>query len=140
MIYIYSLICAVLCSPYLHAQLRVDRRNVGERLICIVPMIGTGAYDDPKRPLYAPVSGTSAPKREAGEEIISFQYEVSDDGKSALVEFVATSPDAFKAILSSRRPDVRVFRKGQSSREEIEEAFRAQKKDFRIGSFVGEQK
>ena len=60
-------------------------RNTHERVLAVVPMVGSGTPDDPRRPMYAPVPG-GAPSREG---IIAFTYQVSDDGKFALVEFVA---------------------------------------------------
>jgi len=40
----------------LPAQHRADPKNLYERLICVVPMIGAGTHEDPRRPLFAPVS------------------------------------------------------------------------------------
>ena len=100
-------------------------------------MIGEGTYEDPKRPLYAPKPEELS---KDGEGIVSFQFEVSDDGKIALVELVARTPDAFKAILAERRPDVRIFRKGLTTKEEVEQAFKPHKKDFSADSFAGGKK
>lgn len=123
---------SVIFPTFLLAQNAVDRRSVGERLICIVPMVGQGTYDDPKRPLYAPKPGELS---KDGSGITSFSFQVSDDGKTALVELVARTPDAFSAILAERRVDVQIFRKGLTTKEEIESAFKNHKKDFKADSF-----
>ena len=44
----------LVCASTLLAQQKVDPRNRYERLICIVPMIGSGTYEDPRRPAYVP--------------------------------------------------------------------------------------
>ena len=108
-------------------------RNTYERLICVVPMIGTGTPADPKRPLYAPVPG-GKPSREG---IIAFSYVLSDDGKSALVEFVARDRAGLAAILRDKgnRSDVKVFEKGTGNRAAIVAEFRNHKKDFDFDHF-----
>jgi hypothetical protein len=59
----------------------------------------------------------------------------SDDGKLALVEFVAYSRDAFKDLLADTRPDIKVFIKGKDKREDIEKEFKKHKKDFNLDTF-----
>ncbi len=128
---------AVIFPTFLSAQNAVDRRNVGERLICIVPMVGEGTYEDPKRPLFAPKPEELS---KDGSGIVSFSFELSDDGKTALVELVARTPEALKAVLQSARADVKIFRKGLATKEEIETAFKVHKKDFNADSFGEVQK
>ena len=133
----FAILATVISPTFLQAQQAVDRRNIGERLICIVPMVGAGTYSDPKRPLYAPKPEEVS---RDGEGITSFRFEISDDGKTALVELVARTPEAFKTIVAERRPDVRIFRKGLTTKLEIEEAFKAHKKDFNADAFAGGQR
>jgi len=79
-----------------------------ERVLAVVPMVGSGTLADPIRPAYAPLPTTSAitnpvltaastpgvtPLRQG---IIAFSYVMSDDGKLALVEFVAVDRGAFR--------------------------------------------
>ncbi len=98
-------------------------------------MVGRGTPDDPRRPLYAPVPNPrAAPSRQG---IIAFSYQLSDDGKFALVELVAANRAAFAAILADRRPDVKVFEKGKARREDIEREFRKYKRDFQLDRFRG---
>ena len=70
------LTCALLAC----AQLRVDPRDTYHRLICVVPLTGSGTATDPRRPLYAP-----APNSSAANGIIGFTQVSTDDGKSAIV-------------------------------------------------------
>ena len=39
--------------PPIWSQKRVDTRNTYERLLCVVPMVGAGTYEDPRRPATA---------------------------------------------------------------------------------------
>ena len=125
------LVC--LCSSLL-AQHRVDPRNMYERVLCVVPFVGAGTTDDPRRPAYAPVTpppGT-LPSRDG---IVAFSFQESDDGKLALVEFVAYNREAFKDLLADTRPDVKVFIKGKHKRDDIEKEFKKHKKDVNLDSF-----
>ncbi|HXI41179.1 MAG TPA: hypothetical protein VNH83_14445 [Bryobacteraceae bacterium] len=137
-----------LCVSVL-AQHRVDSRNVYQRVLCIVPMIGSGTPDDPMRPDYAPLPPSPAAQAAAavarlaastsplaGEGIIAFSYQLSDDGKFALAEFVARSRDVFKPLLADTRPGVKVFIKGQDKRADIEAAFKRVKAGFNLDSLV----
>lgn len=62
-------------------------------------MVGKGTPTDPLRPQYAPWPPAPASARNG---IISFSHEISDDGRFALVEFVAMDPNAFAPILNDR--------------------------------------
>ncbi len=138
-------------SLSLAAQHRVDPRNRYVRVLAIVPMVGSGTPDDPMRPDYAPlppsaVGTTTAPTASSGtsissgvtpsspEGIIAFSYQVSDDGKFALAEFVARTRDVFKALLADTRPGVKVFIKGTDSPAAILAAFQALKAGFILDS------
>jgi hypothetical protein len=126
------LVCALGAAAMpLAAQPRVDLRNTHERLICVVPLVGKGTPDDPRRPLFAPLPG----KAPAADGIIAFSFQASDDGRLALVEFVARDRAAFKEILADRRPELRVFEKGRNPRDQIEAEFRQHKRDFNLDRF-----
>ena len=95
----------------------------------MVPLVGKGTADDPRRPAFVPApapKGTPPPTN----GIIGFTMVLSDDGKSALVEFVARDRAALAAILADTRPGVKVFEKGKAKRDEILLEFRKHKKDF----------
>lgn len=100
-----------------------------ERLVCIVPMIGAGTAEDPRRPMYTP-----AGPREANP-FLAFSYLASDDGKFALVEFVAVDRAAFDGILQDRDPRVKKFLKGKVKREDVEAEFRKHRKNVDLRNF-----
>jgi hypothetical protein len=108
-------------------------RNTHERVLAVVPMVGSGTPEDPRRPMYAPVPN-GAPSREG---IIAFTYQLSDDGKSALVELVAHDHAGLQAILADKgvRQDVKIFEKGKDNPADIEAEFRKYKKDFDLSHF-----
>ena len=132
------LLAVVTCLP---AQHKVDTRQLYERLYCVVPMIGTGTWADPKRPLYAPSPAQMNAASRTG--IIGFTHVLSDDGQFALVEFVARDASAFQHILADINGNlnvninVKAFRKGQDKRDDIEAEFRKHKKDFSFEHFAG---
>ena len=87
--------------------------------------------EDPVRPLYAPSPRTTNPTSRAG--IIAYTYVPSDDGKFALVEFVARDRTAFKAILADT--SVQAWTKGVNQLADAITAFKLIKKNFDITTF-----
>jgi hypothetical protein len=83
---------------------------------------------DPRRPQYAPLPGAAEP-----DGIVAFYFEPTDDGKSAVVEFVGRNRDAFRAILADR--SITVFEKGRVPAAQIETAIRRVRKDFDVAKF-----
>ena len=112
------------------AQRRVDPRNTYERIICVVPVVGKGTRQDPKRPQYAPWP-PSAVKQANG--IIGFTQQISDDGTHALVEFVARDRSAFQAILADK--SVTVLDRKKDQKDDIEKELKKYKHDFDISKF-----
>lgn len=112
------------------AQRRVDPRNTYHRVICVVPLVGAGTPDDPRRPKYAPAKPAAKPTE---TDIIAFTQVPTDDGKFAIVEFVAKSRKAFEAILAD--PSVTSFEKGVHTREEIETEMRKHTRSFNLDKF-----
>jgi hypothetical protein len=80
--------------------------GIYERLICVVPIVGTGTVDDPKRPMFVPLPGHAAADARPSKgfsdppAIVGFHSVLSDDGQSAIVEFIARDRAAFKPILA----------------------------------------
>ena len=109
---------------------RVDSRNTYSRIICVVPMVGAGTPTDPRRPQYAPWPPAPHGSR---TEIIGFSHQVSDDGRFALVEFVARDRAGFQAILNDKT--VRVFEKGKDKKDDLELELKKYKKDFDLNAF-----
>jgi hypothetical protein len=80
------------------------------RVFAVVPLQGTGKAGDPVRPMFvarpparpqkgapAPATPSKGPSDRSG--VLGYQMQLSDDGKSALVEYVVASPTAFQALL-----------------------------------------
>ena len=128
----------------LYSQQPVSMRNTHERVVAIVPMIGKGTEDDPRRPMFAPLAEEMAApeddKAAVGEKpalqakpasrILAYTCKPSDDGRFALVEFVATDRAALEEILKETHPDVKVFRLGEQSRKAVLTELRKVRKDF----------
>jgi hypothetical protein len=110
------------------AQHRVDPRNTYHRVICVVPLVGAGTAQDPRRPLYAPTPGSASP-----DGIVAFTQVPTDDGKSAIVEFVVKSRKALQTILADTT--ITTFEKGAQSASAIEAALKVFKRDFDIEKF-----
>src|SRR5271166_2596258 len=107
------------------AQHSVDPRNTYHRVICVVPLVGAGTAQDPRRPLYAPSLGSASP-----DGIIAFTQVPTDDGKSAIVEFVAKNRKALQTILADTA--ITTFEKGTQSASAIETALKRFKQDFNL--------
>ena len=118
-------------APNRHAVLKrhVDPGNTHARVHAVVPLIGTGRRGDPIRPDYVPAPLPRGARPDPNG-IIAFSFQLSDDHKHALVEFVAQDRSAFKQIMADTRPDVKVFEKGKVNRAVIEAEFKKWKQDF----------
>jgi hypothetical protein len=128
------LTCILICDvfiPIAVAQKKVDARMTYERVWAVVPMVGAGTLADPKRPMYAPLPFALSVISRTG--ILGYTQLMSDDGKSALVEFVARDRSAFTDILADK--NIKAFLKGRDKREDVEAEFKKQKKDFDFTSF-----
>lgn len=129
-----AFLVVALLSPLCWPQYRVDPRRTYQRLICVVPVTGNGTAADPKRPAYAPIkpAALAAPgAKPAG--IIGYTQQISDDGKFALVEYVAQDRSAFAAILADK--SIKVFIKGDARKDDIEKELKKYKKDFDLDKF-----
>jgi hypothetical protein len=112
------------------SQQRVNPRNTYERLLCVVPMVGSGTPEDPRRPMYAPNPGPG--ERPSRDGILAFTYEQTGDGRFAIVEFVARDRAAFAEILADKSAEIQVFEKGRARKQDIEAAFRLLKPGFTL--------
>ena len=117
----------------LSAQQAVDTSHLYHRVLARVPMVGKGTFEDPKRPMFAPAPGDVKPGDRSG--IIAYQFQMSDDGQTALVEFVAADKVALQTLLSSKDVRVKTFEVGKDSRAAIESDFKSLKRDFSLDSF-----
>jgi hypothetical protein len=114
------------------AQPRVSLRDTHERIIAIVPMTGAGAAADPRRPMFTPARQAmpAAPDRAS---LLAWSYVPSDDGKWAIVEFVARDRAAFAPLLANK--SYKIFEKGKAKRADVEAELRKHRKDFDLKQF-----
>jgi len=139
----------------------------GRRVMAKVPMVGKGTDRDPARPMFtetpwerdqrletareaAAGKGAGGEKeraqavRAAEEEAepLSFRYVLSDDGRFALVEFVAYRPGSYAwkvldALEGSKDAEVSTFSGEKNGKWDVEKEFKKYKKDFTLDEFVG---
>jgi len=128
---VVSVVCLVIASVPAFAQPRVQWMNRYERVLVIVPMIGSGTAVDPIRPKHLPV--LSAEASLSSTPFLGFSVQVSDDGKYALVELVAHDKSAFQDILGDA--SIKAFLKGRDGRDVAEAEFKKYKKNFSIANF-----
>lgn len=122
----------ILCASFYPAfpQHKVALKNMHERLVLVVPMVGSGTPQDPRRPLYAPVPNAAEPPAHDG--IIAFSFVESDDGQHAIVQLVARDRAAFRKILTENRADVKLFDKDKTAKSDIESEGRKFRKNFSL--------
>jgi hypothetical protein len=89
--------CLVLPVAPLYSQQHVSPAMMYHRVYAVVPLVGKGTKGDPRRPMLVPAP-SAAPKDHTG--LLGYQMQLSDDGKFALVEFVFSSPAAFRNVLA----------------------------------------
>jgi hypothetical protein len=146
------LVCLFALVGTVQAQPPVSPRNSYERILVILPIIGSGTPADPQRPSLIPAPGgstanilnisVSAPVTGTGVTatpvaggpsyqqnlILGYTWVPSDDGKFALTEIVMRDRSAFPAIMAL--PGVTAFIKGVNKLADIQAAFQQYKKDF----------
>ena len=123
------------------AQHGVDPKNLYHRIVCVTPLTGSGSATDPVRPKYAPWpmpiqqvgAPTPNPAIPSQPGIIAFSFVLSDDGQSAIVEFVAKSRSAFNAIFNDS--SIQTFEKGTVTKAAIEAAIQKYRKNFNLDQF-----
>ena len=120
----------------LFAQNRVSPEMMYHRVWAVVPMIGSGKPDDPKRPMFTPSPAERTAKFKTGDRsgVIGYSMQVSDDGNFALVEFVGATPAELKHIVKSQAAGVKAFERGTATKAQIEQEFRKYKNSFSLSS------
>lgn len=103
---------------------RANPDQAYERIWAVVPLVGAGTATDPKRPMFSDLPG-----------ILAYKMEISDNGRLALVEFVAKDRRVFKQLQDSRLPDVLSFDRGPGRAQQILTEFRRHKRNFRLEGF-----
>jgi hypothetical protein len=128
-------LAAIAAIQSARSQPHVDAGLLHHRVLAVVPIVGKGTFDDPKRPMFAPIPSQQVPTDRSG--VIAYQHLVSDDGKFALVEFVFASHPALTQVLSAAaaEPNAKAFERGKHTQAEIEGAFKQYKKSFSFDTF-----
>jgi hypothetical protein len=109
------------------------------RIYAIVPTVGSGTWDDPMRPMFAPPPQQMAPGSRTG--IIAFNQVTSDDGNFALIEIVAANQPQLALITAqmnsqlSAAPGFQVFNRSTTSVATVQSAFQLLKQNFDITQF-----
>ena len=127
----------------LRAETHGSAGSGGQKLLCVVPMVGAGTLDDPRRPMFTPGRSEAALAPAASSlgfaeapRIQSFHAAISDDNASAIVEFVAHDPAAFKDIKASS--EAKVFDRQKNRASDVQGILQKYKKDFRLEQFEQE--
>jgi hypothetical protein len=134
---VVPVVCLLVAIGSAFAQHRVDPFSMYARIYAIVPMIGSGTWDDPKRPMFAPRPQDMTPGSRTG--IIAYNHVESDDGNFALVEIVAATQSELSLITSpmtaSAVPGLQLFNRSTTSAASVQSAFQLMKKNFNINQF-----
>jgi hypothetical protein len=131
-------VCAVLgvaTSVTAFSQRRVASENLYESVVAVVPMTGSGTTQDPKRPMFAP--WPYDPIRHSW--LRNMTFELSDDGKYAIVQFVVQDRKFLKPLFDARGADIKAFVRGKDDPAEIEREVRQFKRDFDRNRFIRPQ-
>ena len=133
-----SMALLLLLINTLFAQNRVSPEMMYHRVWAVVPMIGKGTLDDPRRPMFVPLLSEQADRAKKGDRsgILGFSMQLSDDGKSALVEFIGATPADLKFIVNSNASGVKAFERGVAKKEDIEAEFKKHKATFTLDSLT----
>jgi hypothetical protein len=125
------LVCGLLVlAAVVCAQRRVDPKFRYNRVIAVVPFVGgKGTPADPKRPQYVPWP----PSTKDPNGILGFTYVPSDDGRFAIVEFVARNRAAFQNLFNDKT--IQVFEEGLLTKADLEVALKQYRKDFDLNKF-----
>jgi hypothetical protein len=155
------LACLYATVGSVQAQQPVSPRNSYERILVILPIVGSGTAADPLRPSLIPPPGSAAPnilnispsapssaqvtRRDVTASpgptapaapqnlILGYTWVPSDDGKFALTEIVMRDRTAFASI--GALPGVTAFVKGVDKLTDVQTTFQQYKKDFDITKF-----
>jgi hypothetical protein len=116
---------------------RTNPLEAGEHLIAVVPMVGLGTIDNPKRPMFA-LAGKDIAAAIANHQspaISQSHFVMADDGVSAIVEFVAPNRVAFKPILAAAAGTIKVYDPTQISVAALNAALQKIKSGFNLYQF-----
>jgi hypothetical protein len=132
-------VCLLAAVASAFAQHRVDPASMYSRVYAIVPMIGSGTWDDPKRPMFAPVVQQMTPGSRTG--IIAFNQVQSDDGNFALIEIVTATKPQLALVAEQMNSQLatatgfQLFDRSTTSVATVQSAFGLLKANFDITKF-----
>ena len=129
---VFVIFVALFSGTLFGQQHAVDPAQRYHRLICLVHLTGSGTSSDTIRPEYVPVSAD--PDSRSG--ILAWSSQIADDGRMAIVLYVAADRKAFESILADKRSEIRVFEIGKHDRKTIETELRKYKKDFDLDTMM----
>jgi hypothetical protein len=132
-----TLLCALTVGLCLNAASQPGGNLKFQRVIAIVPLIGSGTSDDPYRPMFCPSASDLAAATANRQPLprIACSSEVGDDGKTAIVEFTAMDGHALRAIRQSKVPGVTIYELDAISPAALEAALKAVKASFSLDRF-----
>jgi|SRR5579859_3898980 len=138
---IRALVALSVFTGALFAQGHVASENLYTRVLCVVPMIGTGTAADPIRPMFvpAPPDPSKVPNAVVANTppgILAFQYQLSDDGNYALVELVGADRKALAEVFNSTDARVKVFELAKAKKTDIDTEFQKYKKTFSLDKYI----
>lgn len=140
-----AIVGVCLFAAALTAATSHNRTTMRERIICVVPMVGSGTLNDPHRPMFASSSrvvteAAARGKKRGGIESVdalSFHSVPTDDGQHAIVEFSSGNRTTLKQILAADPNAVVVFEPNKISQQKLEKELRKFKKNFDVQAFLG---
>ena len=110
---IRTLIVLSVFAGTLFAQRSVPPEFMYHHVYAVMPLVGSGTYLDPKRPMLVPAPPSPSKAQAQPQalaqvqgqantrpDLLGFTFQMSDDGKLALVEFVFQSPLAYQNFLA----------------------------------------
>jgi hypothetical protein len=121
-------------------QDRLPREIQGTHVFAVVPIIGSGTADDPRRPMFVPLLKEIQAVAQRQDGVVPLpvlvQFQLSDDGKTALVEFMSHDRTVLLPILMSTAAGVKAFEKGVALMADIEAEFKKNKQSFTLDSMT----
>jgi hypothetical protein len=136
---VMPVVCLLVAVGSAFAQHRVDPASMYARVYAIVPMTGSGTWDDPKRPMFAPVPQQMTPGSRTG--IIAYNHVESDDGNFALIEIVAATRPQLALVTAQMNTQLatttgfQLFDRSTTPAATVQAAFQLLKKNFDITLF-----
>lgn len=123
-----AFLIAPLCC---YGQGHPSREASLERMIVVVPMVGAGTAEDPRRPMGMPAGDAKQ------ESPVGYRYVVSDSGRLAIVAITAPSRKHLDSVLTGYGALAEAFNPLNHERATVEKALKLIRRDFDLDSFLG---